>query len=81
MKLSSLDAPMQTLRPTGFAGSPHRRGSSRALPLKVGTRGSPLALWQTRHFLSLITKVCPLLREVNAFEEHIIATQGDKILD
>jgi hydroxymethylbilane synthase len=79
MKLSSLDSPLQALRPTGFAGSPHRRGTSRALPLKVGTRGSPLALWQTRHFLSLITKVCPLLREVNAFEEHQIATSGDLI--
>jgi hydroxymethylbilane synthase len=81
MKLSSLDQPLQGLRATGFAGSPHHRGSSRALPLRVGTRGSPLALWQTRHFLSLITRVCPLLREVNAFEEHVIATSGDKLLD
>ncbi|WP_237213424.1 hydroxymethylbilane synthase [Falsiroseomonas oryziterrae] len=80
MKLSSLDAPLQGLRPTGV-GSPHRRGTTRALPLRVGTRGSPLALWQTRHFLSLITKVCPLLREVNAFEEHVIATSGDIVQD
>lgn len=81
MKLSSLDQPFAELRPTGLGGSPHRRGTSRALPLKVGTRGSPLALWQTRHFLSLITGVCPLLREVDAFEEHVIATSGDKLLD
>jgi hydroxymethylbilane synthase len=81
MKLSSLDHPLESLRATGFARSPHRRGTSRALPLKVGTRGSPLALWQTRHFLSLITRVCPLLRDVNAFEEHVIATSGDKVLD
>jgi hydroxymethylbilane synthase len=81
MKLSSLDSQLEALRPTGFAGSPHRRGTSRALPLKVGTRGSPLAIWQTRHFLSLITRICPLLREVNAFEEHVIATSGDKIQD
>jgi hydroxymethylbilane synthase len=81
MKLSSLDAPLRQMRPTGFAGSPHRRGTSRSLPLRVGTRGSPLALWQTRHFLSLITRVCPILREVNAFEEHVIATSGDLILN
>jgi hydroxymethylbilane synthase len=81
MKLSSLDQKLNDLHATGAAGSPHRRGTSRALPLKVGTRGSPLALWQTRHFLSLITRVCPLLREVNAFEEHVISTAGDRIQD
>jgi len=81
MKLSSLDSPLEGLKAAGAGTNPHRRRSSRALPLQVGTRGSPLALWQTRHFLSLITRVCPLLREVNAFEEHIIATAGDMILD
>jgi hydroxymethylbilane synthase len=80
MKLSSLDSMIQVPRAPGHA-SPHRHGTTRALPLRVGTRGSPLALWQTRHFLSLITRVCPLLREVNAFEEHVIATTGDKHLD
>jgi hydroxymethylbilane synthase len=78
MKLSSLDA---AVAPPRGGGSPHRHNTLRALPLKVGTRGSPLALWQTRHFLSLITRVCPLLRQVNAFEEHQIATSGDKIQD
>jgi len=79
MKLSSLDQPIGVL-PAG-AGQRHRHGTSRLLPLRVGTRGSPLAIWQTRHFLSLITRVCPLLREVDAFEEHVIATSGDKLLD
>jgi len=79
MKLSSLDQPIGVL-PAG-AGQRHRHGTSRLLPLRVGTRGSPLALWQTRHFLDLITRVCPLLREVDAFEEHVIATSGDKLLD
>ena len=51
----------------------------RALPLRVGTRASPLALWQTRHFLEIITGFCPVLRGVNAFEEHAIATTGDLI--
>jgi hydroxymethylbilane synthase len=53
----------------------------RSLPLRVGTRGSPLALWQTRHFLGLVTKFCPILRDAKAFEEHAIATSGDKIQD
>ncbi|MDB5412411.1 MAG: hydroxymethylbilane synthase [Rubritepida sp.] len=51
----------------------------RALPLRVGTRASPLALWQTRHFLEIITRFCPVLRGVNAFEEHAIRTTGDII--
>jgi hydroxymethylbilane synthase len=53
----------------------------RALPLRVGTRGSPLALWQTRHFLGLITRFCPVLHDAKAFEEHAIATSGDRIQD
>jgi hydroxymethylbilane synthase len=53
----------------------------RSLPLRVGTRGSPLALWQTRHFLSIVTDLCPVLRAAQAFEEHVIATSGDRILD
>ncbi len=58
-----------------------RRHHGPTLPLKVGTRGSPLALYQTRHFLDLIRAVCPLLREVEAFEEHEISTAGDRIQD
>jgi len=82
MLLSSLDATTEGLRHRGaIHGNPHSRQSTRTLPLKVGTRGSPLALWQTRHFLSLITRVCPVLRDVKAFEEHIIATSGDLVLD
>jgi hydroxymethylbilane synthase len=81
MKLSSLDSSIEGFRVPRVSRNPHRQGTSRSLPLKVGTRGSPLALWQTRHFLSLITRICPLLREVEAFEEHVIATSGDKMLD
>ncbi len=80
MKLSNLDSMIVSPRAPG-AGSPHRHVTSRALPMRVGTRGSPLALWQTRHFLALITRICPLLRDVNAFEEHVIATSGDKVQD
>ena len=54
---------------------------SRALPMKVGTRGSPLALWQTRHFLSIISAICPAMASGPVFEEHVIATTGDRIQD
>jgi hydroxymethylbilane synthase len=51
------------------------------LPLRVGTRGSPLALVQTRHFLSIISGFCPVLRELKVFEEHVIRTTGDVVQD
>jgi hydroxymethylbilane synthase len=53
----------------------------RPLPLRVGTRGSPLALWQTRDFLDRVTRFCPVLRNAKAFEEHAISTSGDQIQD
>jgi len=63
------------------AAHPQVKAHARSLPLRVGTRGSPLALWQTRHFLSLVTGFCPVLRDAEAFEEHAIATSGDRIQD
>ena len=54
---------------------------TRPLPLRVGTRGSPLALVQTRHFLSIISCFCPVLRGLEVFEEHIIRTTGDAVQD
>jgi hydroxymethylbilane synthase len=53
----------------------------RALPLRVGTRASPLALWQTRDFLARVTHFCPVLRDAKAFEEHQLMTSGDLIQD
>ncbi len=49
------------------------------LPLRVGTRGSPLAVTQTRMFLEALMRVCPVLRDLNAFEEHQIITTGDTV--
>jgi hydroxymethylbilane synthase len=63
------------------AGQTPVKAHRRSLPLRVGTRASPLALWQTRHFLSIITHFCPVLRDAKAFEEHAIATSGDRIQD
>ncbi|WP_245903463.1 hydroxymethylbilane synthase [Humitalea rosea] len=59
----------------------HRPSHGRGLPLRVGTRASPLALWQTRHFLEIVTGFCPVLRNAGAFEEHVITTSGDRIQD
>jgi hydroxymethylbilane synthase len=57
--------------------APHRR----SLPLKVGTRGSPLARAQTATFLSLLQHFCPVLKGMDVFEEHIITTTGDAVQD
>jgi hydroxymethylbilane synthase len=52
---------------------PHHPG----LPLRVGTRASPLALVQTRAFLHMLTTFCPVLRGMDVFQEHAIRTTGD----
>jgi len=51
------------------------------LPLRVGTRASPLALAQTRAFLARISRFCPVLRTMDVFEEHHIKTTGDVVQD
>ena len=58
----------------------------RELPLRVGTRASPLALWQTRFFLERLSSFCPVLHgpligDRPMFEEHAIRTTGDAVLD
>ena len=65
----------QCLRPgrTGARVAPHHHG----LPLRVGTRASPLALTQTRAFLRMLTQFCPVLRGMDVFQEHAIRTTGD----
>jgi hydroxymethylbilane synthase len=65
------------IAPRGYRVPRH----GRALPLKIGTRGSPLALVQTRNFLDLVSSFCPVLKNARAFEEHLIATSGDRVQD
>src|SRR5882757_5707283 len=60
---------------------PRVRPHTRALPLRVGTRASPLALIQTRGFLEVLTRFCPVLRNMGVFEEHAIRTTGDAVQD
>src|SRR5487761_2253995 len=71
---------MNAATPLPYA-TPRLPAHRRALPLRVGTRGSPLALVQTRGFLTLLTTFCPVLRGLNVFEEHAIATTGDAVQD
>jgi len=71
---------MKAAHPAG--AKPARvRPHTRALPLRVGTRGSPLALIQTRAFLERLITFCPVLRQMEAFQEHPIRTSGDIIQD
>jgi hydroxymethylbilane synthase len=57
--------------------APKVKKHHRGLPLRVGTRGSPLALVQTRAFLKTLTHFCPVLRGMDVFQEHAIRTTGD----
>jgi hydroxymethylbilane synthase len=59
------------------AAAPHLR----ALPLRIGTRGSPLALVQTRAFLDQLRRFCPVLRGMDVFQEEVIRTSGDAVQD
>jgi len=53
--------------------------AQRPLPMRVGTRGSPLALAQTRVFLARLAEYCPALTAMGVFEEHAICTTGDAV--
>ncbi len=61
--------------------SPRVKPHHRDLPLRVGTRASPLALVQTRGFLRELGGFCPILRDMNVFQEHAITTTGDAVQD
>ncbi len=52
-----------------------------AKPLKIGTRGSPLALAQTELFIAMLLEKHTHLREDNAVEIVKIVTSGDRIQD
>ena len=60
---------------------PRVKPHGRTLPLRVGTRGSPLALAQTRAFQQQLSRFCPVLDSMSVFEEHVITTSGDRIQD
>jgi len=53
----------------------------RTRKLRAGTRGSPLALVQTRQVLATLGAAFPDLQAADALEEHIITTTGDTVQD
>jgi hydroxymethylbilane synthase len=59
------------------AAAPRQPAAHRPLPLRVGTRGSPLALVQTRAFIARLAEQCGAA----IAEEHIIRTTGDMVQD
>jgi hydroxymethylbilane synthase len=67
--------------PDNLSHKPRVKPHGRALPLRVGTRGSPLALAQTRAFQTQLSRFCPVLDSMSVFEEHVITTSGDRIQD
>ena len=64
-----------------IAIGPRVKPHHRDLPLRVGTRASPLALAQTRGFLRLLSGFCPVLNGLEVFQEHAITTTGDAVQD
>ena len=51
------------------------------LPLKIGTRGSPLALYQAQAVAAALRQTDPALDRDDAFEIVVIRTSGDRIQD
>jgi hydroxymethylbilane synthase len=51
------------------------------IPVRVGTRGSPLALVQTRAVISALRQHSPALAGADATTEHVIRTTGDAVQD
>ena len=51
------------------------------LPIVVGTRGSPLAIAQTRHVCAQLVAAHPALAEDGALRTTVITTSGDRIAD
>ena len=51
------------------------------LPIVVGTRGSPLAIAQTRHVCERLVAAHPALAEDGALRTTVVTTSGDRILD
>ena len=51
------------------------------LPIVVGTRGSPLAIAQTRHVCAQLVAAHPALAEDGALRTTVITTSGDRIVD
>jgi hydroxymethylbilane synthase len=72
---------MPDATPHSITPTPRVRPHERTLPLRVGTRGSPLALVQTRAFLDVLIHFCPVLRGMDVFQEHVIRTTGDNVQD
>jgi hydroxymethylbilane synthase len=72
---------MPDANPSLHVAPPQVRPHERLLPLRVGTRGSPLALVQTRAFLLVLQRFCPVLRGMDVFQEHVINTTGDRVQD
>jgi hydroxymethylbilane synthase len=66
---------------TQEAQQPRALQDRAALPLKIGTRGSPLALTQTRAFLATLRGFCPVMKSMEVFEEEQIRTTGDIVQD
>lgn len=77
---SSLEALQDIARKAVTHVESHQSSATLRLPLRVGTRASPLALVQARAFITRLTRFCPVLRDIGAVEEKKMTTAGDRNL-
>ena len=69
-------------RASRFVVAPVEKRSSRcAPPVRVATRGSPLALIQTQAFIERLREICPVLHLSGSLVRHIVQTTGDRTQD
>src|SRR5690348_11076521 len=57
------------------------RSNAGAAAVRVGTRGSPLTLIQTRAFIEWLRGISPDLRPPGSFAQHVLQTTGDRVQD
>src|SRR4029453_16197587 len=54
------------------------RSSRCAPPVRVATRGSPLALIQTQAFIERLREICPILHRSESLVRHVVQTAADR---
>jgi hydroxymethylbilane synthase len=64
-----------------IASDREERSSRCAPPVRVATRGSPLALIQTQAFIEKLREICPVLHLSGSLVRHVVQTTGDRTQD
>ncbi len=74
-------SPIQDRAAHGSSASEAKRPAQHAGPLRLGTRGSQLAMIQAREVAARLRAACPELEPEEAIEIVVVRTTGDRIRD